>query len=94
MLNIVINLIPRITPKDCLGFAYDIESAQLMSAKDERIGFRVSSQVKGALLRISRKEGRSLAQICELLLQGGIRVYEKEGSKYLQQLVERRSTNL
>jgi hypothetical protein len=63
-----------------------------MTAKDERIGFRLSAQVKAALQRISKKEGRSLAQVCELLLQGGIRAYEKEGSKYLQQLLERRAT--
>lgn len=60
-----------------------------MTAKDERIGFRVSSEVKGALLQIARKEDRSLAQICELLLKGGIHEYEKEGSRYLQRLVAR-----
>jgi hypothetical protein len=74
----------------CSYFTYALESAQVMTAKDERIGIRVSSQVKSALLRISKKEGRSLAQVCELLLQGGIQVYDLEGSKYLQQLVERR----
>jgi hypothetical protein len=60
-----------------------------MTAKDERIGFRVSSQIKGALLQIAKKEGRSLAQICELLLGGGIHEYEKEGSRYLHRLLVR-----
>jgi len=64
-----------------------LESAQVMTAKDERIGFRVSSDVKGALLQIAKKEGRSLAQVCELLLKGGIRDYEREGSKYLHRVV-------
>ena len=60
-----------------------------MTAKDERIGFRVSSEVKGALSQIAKKEGRSLAQVCELLLRGGIHEYEREGSRYLQRLVAR-----
>ena len=60
-----------------------------MTAKDERIGFRVSSEVKGELSQIAKKEGRSLAQICELLLRGGIHEYEREGSKYLQRFLAR-----
>jgi hypothetical protein len=60
-----------------------------MTAKDERIGFRVSSEIKGALLQIAKKEGRSLAQVCELLLRGGIHDYEREGSRYLHRFVER-----
>ncbi len=66
-----------------------LESAQVMTAKDERIGFRVSSEIKGALLQIAKKEGRSLAQVCELLLRGGIHDYEREGSRYLHRFVER-----
>jgi hypothetical protein len=66
-----------------------LESPQLMTAKDERIGLRVSSEIKDALLQIAKKEGRSLAQICELLLRGGIHEYEREGSKYLQRFVPR-----
>jgi hypothetical protein len=66
-----------------------LESPQLMTAKDERIGFRVSSEIKVALVQIAKKEGRSLAQVCELLLKGGIREYEREGSRYLQRFVER-----
>lgn len=77
----------RVKKRFAPTFLCAVESTPVMTTKDERIGFRVSSQVKSALLRISKKEGRSLAQICELLLQGGIRAYEKEGSKYLQQLV-------
>jgi hypothetical protein len=54
-----------------------------MTLKNERIGFRVPGEVKVAPLQIAKKEGRSLAQVCELLLKGGIEGYEKEGSKYL-----------
>jgi len=60
-----------------------------MTAKDERIGFRVASDIKDALSQIAKKEGRSLAQVCELLLRGGIHEYDREGSRYLQRLVER-----
>jgi hypothetical protein len=60
-----------------------------MTAKDERIGFRVSGEVKTALLQIAKKEGRSLAQICELFLRGGVNEYEKEGVSYLQRLLVR-----
>jgi hypothetical protein len=66
-----------------------LESAQVMTAKDERIGFRVSSEVKAALLQIAKKEGRSLAQVCELLLRGGIQEYERKGSRHLHRLVAR-----
>jgi hypothetical protein len=66
-----------------------LKSAEVMTAKDERIGIRIASEVKGALLQIARKEERSLAQICELLLRGGIHEYEREGSKYFHRLVSR-----
>jgi hypothetical protein len=59
-----------------------------MSPKDERIGLRVSSEVKGALAQIAKKEGRSLAQICELFLRGAIRSYDRQGSKYVHLLVD------
>jgi len=60
-----------------------------MTAKDERIGLRVPGEIKVALLQIAKKEGRSLAQVCELLLRGGIHEYERDGSKYLQRCVPR-----
>jgi hypothetical protein len=66
-----------------------LKSPQLMTAKDERIGFRVSSEIKVALSQIAKKEGRSLAQVCELFLRGGIHEYEREGSRYLHRFVER-----
>lgn len=60
-----------------------------MKAKDERIGFRVSAEIKAALLQIAKKEGRSLAQICELFLRGGINEYEKEGPSFVHRLLTR-----
>ena len=61
----------------------------MATTKDDRIGLRVSRDVKAALLNIARKEGRSLAQICELLLRGGIVEYEKTGPEYLRNLLSR-----
>ena len=66
-----------------------LEFRQFMTSKDERIGFRVSGEIKVALLQIAKKEGRSLAQVCELLLRGGIHEYEREGSRYLHRFVEK-----
>jgi hypothetical protein len=63
--------------------------AKGMPHKDERIGFRVSHDIKAALSQIAKKEGRSLAQVCELLLRGGIGEYEKDGSNYLHRLLTR-----
>jgi hypothetical protein len=60
-----------------------------MTAKDERIGFRVSKEIKAAVSQIAKKEGRSLAQVCELLLRGGIHEYDREGSRYLHRFVEK-----
>jgi len=74
---------------DCEPRPKVLESRQRMTPKDERIGFRVSAEVKTALSQIAKKEGRSLAQVCELLLRGGIHEYERDGSKYLHRFVER-----
>ena len=60
-----------------------------MATKDERIGVRVPGEVKGALLSIAKKEGRSLAQICELLLRAGINEYESEGPDFLRRVLLR-----
>lgn len=55
--------------------------------KDVTIGVRVPAELKKALLLIARKEGRSLAQVCELFFKGGIAAYRREGAKYLQRLL-------
>ena len=73
----------------CEAWRKVLESLKRMTVKDERIGFRVSSEIKASLLQIAKKEGRSLAQVCELLLRGGIQEYEREGSRYLHRFVER-----
>ena len=60
----------------------------VMSPRDERIGLRVSGEMKSALAQIAKKEGRSLAQICELFLKGAIHSYEKEGAKYIRRMLD------
>ncbi len=57
--------------------------------KNERIGVRLPAEMKRTLTRIASKEGRSLAQVCEIFLKGGIASYRKEGPKYIQRFLSR-----
>ena len=59
--------------------------------KDNTIGIRVPAELKKALIQIAKKEGRSLAQVCEILLKEGASIYKDEGSKYLQRLLSRQT---
>jgi hypothetical protein len=58
-------------------------------AKDQTIGIRVAAELKKALIQIATKEGRSLAQLCEIFLRGAAASYKEEGHAYLQRLVSR-----
>jgi hypothetical protein len=58
-------------------------------AKDQTIGIRVTGELKKALLQIATKEGRSLAQLCEILLRGAAASYKEEGHTYLLRLLTR-----
>jgi hypothetical protein len=58
-------------------------------AKDQTIGIRVTAELKKALLQIATKEGRSLAQLCEIFLRGAATSYREEGHAYLQRLLSR-----
>ena len=66
-----------------------VECALVTMRKDDRIGVRVPAELKRALIQIAKKEGRSLAQLCEILLRGGTGAYQEEGPKYLQRLLSR-----
>ena len=57
--------------------------------KDQTIGIRVTAELKKGLLQIATKEGRSLAQLCEILLRGAAASYKEEGHAYLQRLLSR-----
>ena len=58
-----------------------------MQTKNEQIGFRVSADLKRELQVAAKREGRTLSQICEILLAGGLETYKNEGSKYLQHML-------
>jgi hypothetical protein len=57
--------------------------------KDTALSFRIPGHLKTDLEKVALSEGRSLAQVCEALLAGGLEIYKKEGPKYLQRLVSR-----
>ncbi len=57
--------------------------------KDTRLTFRVQSGLKKELEAISKAEGRSVAQICEVFLRAGAESYWKEGPKLLKRFVSR-----
>lgn len=57
--------------------------------KDTALSFRIPGHLKAELEKVALSEGRSLAQVCEALLAGGIEIYKKEGAKYLQRLISR-----
>ena len=58
--------------------------------KDAFIGLRVTAELKQKLEVYAEQEARSLSQMCELLLLGGLQSYEKDGSRYMQQLARLR----
>jgi len=60
-----------------------------MSAKDTRLTFRVRSELKKKLESVAASEGRSVAQICEAFLRGGLATYQKEGTKYVRRFLSR-----
>jgi hypothetical protein len=55
--------------------------------KDSALSFRLPRRLKADLEKVALSEGRSLSQVCEALLAGGLDVYKKEGPKYLQTLL-------
>jgi hypothetical protein len=57
--------------------------------KDQTIGIRVTADLKKALLQIATKEGRSLAQLCEIFLRSAAASYKEEGHGYLHRLLPR-----
>ncbi len=60
--------------------------------KETALSFRVPKKLKAELERVAVKEGRSLSQVCEALLAGGLHYYGKEGSEYLQRFISRKKT--
>jgi len=57
--------------------------------KGSALSFRLPRRLKTELEKVALSEGRSLAQVCEALLVGGLEIYKVQGTKYLQRLVSR-----
>jgi len=57
--------------------------------KEDRIGVRVSADLKKSLMQIAKNEDRSLAQVCEIFLKDGVLGYRENGSKHFQRLLSR-----
>ena len=51
----------------------------LAMRKDTALSFRIPGHLKTELEKVALNEGRSLAQVCEALLAGGLEIYKKEG---------------
>ncbi len=60
---------------------------QPMTTKNDHIGFRLPKSLKKELYGIAKGEGRTLSRICEIFVYGGLETYRKEGSGYLQRLL-------
>ena len=58
-----------------------------MGSKDNRLNFRVGSDLKEKVERIAASEGRSVAQVCEAFLNAGLVAYEKEGARYISRFL-------
>jgi hypothetical protein len=58
--------------------------------KDDRLSFRVGSDLKKDLEAVAATEGRSVAQICEVFLKAGSEIYKKEGTKLVQRFLAQR----
>jgi predicted transcriptional regulator len=56
-------------------------------AKKVFLAFRLVPDLKKEVEEIADREQRSVSQICELLLRGGVDAYKKDGSRYLQHLL-------
>ena len=52
--------------------------------KDSALSFRIPRRLKAELERTALVEGRSLSQICEVFLTGGLDIYKKQGSKFVR----------
>jgi hypothetical protein len=57
--------------------------------KDSALSFRIPAKLKAELEEIATNEGRTVSQVCEALLNGGLEAYKKGGTRYLQRYFSR-----
>ena len=69
---------------DCLTTGNHVWGYICTVTKSAFLGIRMNPELRTQLERIAQTEERSMSQICEVLLRGGVAAYQKEGSKYLQ----------
>ncbi len=55
--------------------------------KEDRIGVRISAELKKALIQIAKNEDRSLAQVCEIFLREGALSYREDGARFFQRVL-------
>ena len=67
-----------------VGKSHTVEYNALDMRKAAALSFRIPRRLKAELEKVALQEGRSLSQVCEALLGGGLEAYRKEGPKYLQ----------
>jgi len=60
--------------------------------KDNRLSFRVTSNLKKDIEAIAAREGQSVARICEAFIVAGFDAYKKQGAKLLQSMLGRVGT--
>ena len=85
----LVHAIYSVKRRVCEGRRSTVECLRKLMIKNDQIGLRVPAELKRALIQIAKKEGRSLAQVCEILLRHGVRLYDEEGQKGLQRFISR-----
>ena len=58
--------------------------------KETALSLKVTKALRAELEKVAFNEGRSVSQVCEALLSGGLESYKKEGSPYLQRFISRK----
>ena len=71
------------------GLCHTVKYNVVDMRKDSALSFRIPGHLKTELEKVALSEGRSLAQVCEALLAGGLEIYKKDGAKYLQRFLSR-----
>ena len=61
-----------------------------MNAKDTSLNLRIRAELKKTLESVAAAEGRSVSQVCDAFLQGGLIAYRKEGTRYFRRFLARR----
>lgn len=78
----------RVKSTGFLGRFNNYGSAKIARMKkDNRLTFRVSSDLKKEVEAIATREGQSVARICEAFIMAGSDAYKKQGSKLLRRML-------